>query len=114
MASSQTAFTPSIYLQVANPNVQLENNHWVATVTSLQWWLQSRPCTYASASDRAIACVASIELYLVLVGLDCMVSGKFRARAVLGTTARMNKGKTGDGILYLAEVQLHSFLHGSI
>ena len=47
----------------------------------------------------------------MLVALDCKVS-EFRARAVLGTIVEDEEGKTGDGISHLAEVQMHSLLHG--
>ena len=47
----------------------------------------------------------------MLVALDCMVS-ESRARAVLGTIVEDEEGKTGDGIYRLAEVQMHSLLHG--
>ena len=85
MASSQADSPHRFTYRVANPNVQLENDHWVATATSLQWWLQFQPCIYASASDRASACVTSIQLYLMLVALDSMVS-ECKTRPVLGTT----------------------------
>ena len=86
MKSSQSALTPSITYDLPTPMCSSRMITGLATVTSLQWWLQFQPCTYASASDRAVVCVASIQLYPVLVALDCMVSGEVRARAVLGTT----------------------------
>ena len=39
--------------------------------------------------------MVSIQLYLMLVALDCKVS-EFRARAVLGTIVEDEEDKTGD------------------